>query len=84
MLPEGQILPVSWCAGMNVGGGQHTSVMAREIPSTLSYLAHNQSGVVSRSQALRVGPSPGMIKFRVRSGRWRQDDAGVYATFTES
>lgn len=56
--------------------------MARDLPSTLRYLAQNQGGVVSRSQALRAGLSPGMIKFRVRSGRWRQIHTGVYATFT--
>ena len=56
--------------------------MVRELPSTLRYLARNQSGVVSRPQALRAGLSPGMIKFRVSSGRWRQIYPGVYATFT--
>ena len=57
------------------------SDMARELPPTLRYLAGNQSGVVSRSQALRAGLSPGMIKFRLSSGRWRQIHPGVYATF---
>jgi hypothetical protein len=45
-------------------------------------MAQNQGGVVSRSQAIRAGLSPGMIKFRVRSGRWRQIHPGVYATFS--
>lgn len=58
------------------------SGMARELPPDLRYLAQRQSGVVSRSQAMRAGLSPGMIKFRVRSGRWRQLHPGVYATFT--
>src|SRR5690349_16132509 len=57
-------------------------VMARELPSTLRYVAQNQGGVVSRSQAIQAGLSPGMIKFRVRSGRWRQIYPGVYATFS--
>ena len=57
-------------------------VMTRELPSTLRYVAQNQGGVVSRSQAIRAGLSPGMIKFRVRSGRWRQIHPGVYATFS--
>jgi Transcriptional regulator, AbiEi antitoxin len=56
-------------------------VMARELPPTLRHLAGNQSGIVSRSQALRAGLTPGMIKFRVSSGRWRQIYPGVYATF---
>jgi hypothetical protein len=45
-------------------------------------MAQNQGGAVSRSQAIRAGLSPGMIKFRVRSGRWRQIHPGVYATFS--
>ena len=53
-----------------------------EIPSTLRNLAGRQEGVVSRSQALRAGLSEGMIKFRVRSGRWQQIHPGVYTTFT--
>ncbi|MGH3176162.1 MAG: type IV toxin-antitoxin system AbiEi family antitoxin domain-containing protein [Streptosporangiaceae bacterium] len=57
-------------------------VMVRELPSTLRYVAQNQGGVVSRSQAIRAGLSPGMIKFRVRSGRWRPVHPGVYATFS--
>lgn len=58
------------------------SGMARELPPDLRCLAQRQSGVVSRSQAIRAGLSPGMIKFRVRTGRWRQLHPGVYATFT--
>src|SRR5206468_13052905 len=57
-------------------------VMVREIPSTLRYVAQNQGGVVSRSQAIRAGLSPGMIKFRVGSERWMQMYPGVYAIFT--
>ena len=56
--------------------------MESELPSTLRYLAGNQFGVVSRSQALRAGLSTDMIKFRLRSGRWRSVHRGVYATFT--
>ncbi len=56
--------------------------MASELPYTLRNLARHQSGVVSRSQALRAGLSAGMIKFRVSSGRWQQIYPGVYATFT--
>jgi hypothetical protein len=56
--------------------------MASEVPSTLRGLAHHQSGVVSRSQALKAGLSEGVIKFKVSSGRWQQVHPGVYATFT--
>jgi hypothetical protein len=56
--------------------------MKSELPDTLRNLARCQSGVVSRSQALRSGLTADMIKFRVRSDRWRQIRPGVYATFT--
>ena len=56
--------------------------MKSELPSTLRYLAGNQCGVISRSQALRAGLTTDMIKFRLRSGRWRLMHRGVYATFT--
>jgi hypothetical protein len=56
--------------------------MVSELPYTLRNLARHQSGVVSRSQALREGLSVGMIKFRVSSGRWQQVHRGVYAIFT--
>jgi hypothetical protein len=56
--------------------------MVSELPYTLRIPARYQSGVVSRPQALKAGLSAGMIKFRVRSGRWRQLHSGVYATFT--
>ncbi len=64
------------------GGGVRVGGMRSEFPPILRQLARNQSGVVSRSQALRAGLSPGMIKFRVNSGRWEQIYPGVYATFT--
>ena len=56
--------------------------MDRDLPSALGNLARHQSGVVSRSQALRAGLSVDMIRFRVSSGRWRQVHPGVYATFS--
>jgi hypothetical protein len=56
--------------------------MGSELPHTLRILADHQYGVISRGQALRAGLTEDMIKFRVRSGRWRQIHRGVYATFT--
>jgi hypothetical protein len=56
--------------------------MERELPYTLRNLARNQAGVVSRSQAMRAGLTVDMIKFRVRTGHWRQMHPGVYALFT--
>src|SRR5580704_13167553 len=63
-------------------GAAKLSDMKGELPPTLRYLAGNQSGVVSRSQAIRAGLTVDMIKFRVRSGRWQQIHPGVYATFS--
>jgi hypothetical protein len=57
-------------------------VMGRELPYTLRNLIRYQSGVITRSQALRAGLSADVIKFRVSSDRWRQIHRGVYATFT--
>jgi len=57
-------------------------VMDSELPSALRYLAGNQYGVISRPQALRAGLTTDMIKFRLRSGRWRLMHRGVYVTFT--
>lgn len=57
-------------------------VMVSEPPYTFRNLIRHQSGVVSRSQALKAGLSVGTIKFRVSSGRWRQLHLGVYTTFT--
>ena len=56
--------------------------MNSEFPSTLRNLARYQYGVVSRSQALRAGLTADMIRFRIRSDRWRTLHPGVYATFT--
>jgi hypothetical protein len=56
--------------------------MKSELPPTLRNLARNQCGIVSRAQALQAGLSEDMIKFRVRSDRWRTLHPGVYATFT--
>jgi hypothetical protein len=56
--------------------------MKGEIPYTLREAALRQCGVVSRQQAIRAGLTADAIKFRVRSGRWRQLHSGVYALFT--
>jgi hypothetical protein len=56
--------------------------MERELPPTLRNLARRQSGVISRTQALRGELTADMIRFRIRSGRWRPLHPGVYATFT--
>ncbi len=62
--------------------GRTLCSMNSELPPTLRNLARTQSGVVSRSQALRAGLTLDMIRFRVRSDRWRPIHPGVYATFT--
>jgi len=56
--------------------------MESELPHAIRNLARHQNGVISRAQALRAGLTEDMIKFRIRSGRWRQIHLGVYATFT--
>lgn len=56
--------------------------MESELSPTLRNLVRHQYGVVSRSQALRADLTEDMVKFRVRSGRWRQVRPGVYTTFT--
>ena len=66
---------------MSVGGGTLCGMVSK-LPPTLRNLAQRQYGVVSRSQAIRAGLSPDMIKFRVSSGRWQQLHLGVYATFS--
>jgi predicted transcriptional regulator of viral defense system len=48
----------------------------------LSELIKLQCGVLSRRQALDAGLSEYQIRTRVRGGRWRQIQLGVYATFT--
>ena len=53
-----------------------------ELPSTFRNQVRRQYGVVSRSQALAAGLTVDVIKFRVKSNRWRQLHPGVYATFT--
>jgi len=58
------------------------SDMKSELPPSLRNLARYQSGVISRAQALRGGLTEDMVRFRVRSDRWRTLHPGVYATFT--
>jgi hypothetical protein len=41
-----------------------------------------QSGIISRRQALRLGLDDGVIENRIRSGRWRAVQWGIYATFS--
>lgn len=65
-----------------VSGHRHTHHMGDTIPDTLRRYADNQCGVVSRRQALDAGMTPGAIKSKLRSSRWRRLRPGVYATFT--
>jgi hypothetical protein len=53
-----------------------------QIPRGLREQASLQAGVVSRQQALKAGLPAGAITWYVKSGRWQQVFAGVYATFT--
>jgi Transcriptional regulator, AbiEi antitoxin len=58
------------------------SRMAYTLPENLDRLAQFQSGVLSAQQAMAGGLTRGMIRARVRSGRWRKLQYGVYATFS--
>jgi predicted transcriptional regulator of viral defense system len=53
-----------------------------DFSQSLSDLIKLQRGVLSRRQALDAGLSEYQIRTRVRGGRWRQIQLGVYATFT--
>ena len=81
--PHSPDQPCCWQVVSRMSVGSVTlSCMVSELPSTLRYLAQRQRGVVSRSQAIRAGLSPDVIKFRVRTDRWQQLHPGVYATFS--
>lgn len=67
---------------LTVGGRGQAWGMTGEMPQALRELAELQRGVVSRKQALDAGLSADSIRGRVRGGRWRQLQLGVYATFT--
>jgi len=41
-----------------------------------------QAGVLTRTQALRIGVSPDAVRARLRAGHWQRMQRGVYATFT--
>jgi hypothetical protein len=56
--------------------------MGDVIPHGLRELARDQAGVVTRRQALDAGMSSGAIAARIKFGRWRRVQVGVYATFT--
>jgi Protein of unknown function (DUF559) len=52
------------------------------IPAELSDLLDIQSGVISRRQATSAGLPLAVIDNKLRTGRWRRLQHGVYATFT--
>jgi hypothetical protein len=66
---------------MSVGGGTLCGMVSQLSPAFRN-LAQRQNGVISRSQAIKAGLSPEIVKFRVRSGRWQSLHLGVYATFS--
>jgi hypothetical protein len=53
-----------------------------DFSGTLGELIKLQRGVLSRQQALDAGLRKDAIRARVRGGRWRQIQFGVYTTFT--
>lgn len=81
-LPEARILPEDLPSCVLSVPTARILGMNSELPPTLRNLAGNQAGVVSRAQALRAGLTIDMIKFRLKSDRWRLIHPGVYTTFT--
>lgn len=56
--------------------------MDTHIPAALRQTARDQSGIVSRKQALDSGMLQSTIRSKLRTGRWQRVHRGVYATFT--
>jgi predicted transcriptional regulator of viral defense system len=56
--------------------------MTRPLTWQAELLVHNQKGIVRRKQLIDAGQSPGSVRRRVASGKWRRVGDGVYAAFT--
>jgi very-short-patch-repair endonuclease len=56
--------------------------MVADMPDRVAELAEFQDGVLTRGQVLGHGLTDGVIKARIRAGRWRPLGRGVYLTFT--
>jgi predicted transcriptional regulator of viral defense system len=56
--------------------------MAHNLPEHLGRLVQIQGGILSAQQAMAGGMTRDMIRARVRNGRWRKLQYGVYATFS--
>ena len=50
----------------------------RQVPAEVTRLAREQSGVVSRAQAIGLGLGPTVIRRLLLEGRWGRFDAGLY------
>jgi hypothetical protein len=53
-----------------------------DIPAAVRRQAREQSGVITRRQAVQAGLSVDKITWMLKRGDWRQVHRGVYATFT--
>lgn len=58
------------------------SVVGHNIPAPLRQRAADQSGIVSRSQAIDCGMRTSTIRSKLKSGQWQLVYPGAYATFT--
>ncbi|HEY5362520.1 MAG TPA: hypothetical protein VIJ82_33370 [Streptosporangiaceae bacterium] len=56
--------------------------MGMDLPPDCQDLLSQQSGVISRSQAVSCRLSADTIENQLRAGRWQRLQTGVYATFT--
>lgn len=54
----------------------------QQFPESCRMLLEAQHGVIARWQAADAGLSINTIEARLRSGRWRSPQRGVYAIFT--
>lgn len=64
------------------GPGGQPGPMPYDVPASLAELAEQQSGVLTRSQALSAGTTDRIIKSRLDTGRWQRLHYGVYAAFS--
>ncbi len=71
---------LEWADGRQGGQAGHMSL--NDLPEDFDDLLALQRGVLSRSQALRLGLGPGTVSSRLRSERWQRLYHGVYAIYT--
>jgi very-short-patch-repair endonuclease len=56
--------------------------MMSDVPACIAGLVKLQCGIITADQAQAAGLSRGILRSRVRHGRWQRIQRGVYATFS--